>query len=72
MQCKKTRPRYGMSKCLCLSRMGDTSLVSPELCLLDEDESDLNEHTLDPTDPVVCLPDQDDPDDWVQRRSAHE
>ena len=55
-----------------LEQLGDTSLVSPELCLLDESESDLNEYMLDPTDPVVCLPDQDDPDYWVQRRSADE
>ena len=27
---------------------------------------------LDPTEPVVCLPDQDDPDYWFQKRSAQE
>ena len=42
-------------------QLGDTSLVASELCLLDESKSDLN--------PVVCLPDQDDPDYWLQRRS---
>ena len=36
-------------------QLGDTSLVSPELHLLGEDESDLNEYMLDPTEPVVCL-----------------
>ena len=30
--------------------------------LVREDESDLNEYMLDPTDPVVCVPDEDDPD----------
>ena len=33
---------------------GDTSLLSPWLQLLDEDESDLNEYLDDPTDPVMC------------------
>ena len=33
-------------------QLGDTSLVSLELHILDEDESDLNEHMLDPTDQV--------------------
>ena len=45
-------------------QLGDTSLVAPELCLLDENESDLNEHMLEPIDPEVCLPDQDEPDYW--------
>ena len=49
-------------KVLAFVQLGDTSLVSPELHCLDEDESDLNEYMLDPTDPVLCLPDQDDPD----------
>ena len=53
-------------------QLGDTSLVSPELHILDEDESDLNEYMLDPTDPVECLPDQDDPEYWSLMRSAHE
>ena len=38
-------------------QLGDTSLVAPELCHLEESESDLNEYMLEPTDPVVCLPD---------------
>ena len=53
-------------------QLGDTSLVAPELCLLDESESDLREYMLEPTDPVVCLPDQDDPYYWSKRRSADE
>ena len=40
-----------------LEQLGDTSLVSPELCFLDESKSDLNEYMFDPTDAVVCLPD---------------
>ena len=28
--------------------------------MLNEDESDLNEYLDDPTDPVVCVPEQDD------------
>ena len=52
--------------------IADTSLVAPELCLLDETESDVNEYMLEPTDPVVCLPDQHDPDYWHLRRSADE
>ena len=43
------------------TQLGDTSLISPEVHILDEDESDLNEY---PTDPVVCVPDQDDPEYW--------
>ena len=53
-------------------QLGDTSLVSPELHCVEEDESDLNEYVLDPTDPVVCFPDQDDPDYWVLKRGADE
>ena len=55
-----------------LDQLGDTSLVAPELRHLEESESDMNEYMLEPTDPVVCLPDQDDPDYWVERRSADE
>ena len=33
---------------------GDTSLLSPELHMLNEGESDLNEYLDDPTDSVVC------------------
>ena len=53
-------------------QLGDTSLVSPELHLLDEEDSDLNEYMLDPTDPVECLPDQDDPEYWSLMRGARE
>ena len=53
-------------------QLGDTSLVAPELYLLDESESDLNDYMLEPTDPVVCLPDQDNPDYWAKRRGADE
>ena len=42
-------------------QMGDSSLVAPELRLLDDSEADFNDYMLQPTDPVVCLPDQDDP-----------
>ena len=31
-------------------QLGDTSLVSPELHILDEDESDVNEYMLDPSE----------------------
>ena len=37
------------------AQLGDTSLISPELHLLGEDESDLNEYTLDPTEPFFCV-----------------
>ena len=53
------------------TQFGDTSLVSPELHILDE-ESDLNEYMLDPTDPVVCVPDQDDPEHWSLLKGSHE
>ena len=53
--------------------LGDTSLLSPELHMLKEDESDLNEYMLDPTDSVVCVPEQDDPEYWnVLRGGARE
>ena len=52
--------------------LGDTSLLSPELHMLNEDESDLNEYLDDPTDPVVCVPEQDDDDYWSILRGAHE
>ena len=52
--------------------LGDTSLLSPELHMLDEDESDLNEYLDDPTDPVMCVPEQDHDDYWSILRGAHE
>ena len=58
-QCKRVRPKWYV-KMPGFIQLGDTSLVSPELHLLGEDESDLNEYMLDPTDPVECLPDQDE------------
>ena len=39
-----------------VDQLGDTFI---ELCLVVENETDLNEYMLAPTDPVVCLPDQD-------------
>ena len=56
----KTRVWY--VKMPAFEQFRNTSLVSPESHLLGEDESDLNEHMLDPTEPVVCLPDQDEPE----------
>ena len=53
-------------------QLRDTSLVAPELHLLDESESHLNEYMLELTDAVVCLADQDDLDYWLLRRSADE
>ena len=53
-------------------QLGDTSLVSPELHILHEDESELSEYMLDPTDPVVCAPDQDDPEYWSLLRGSRE
>ena len=35
------------------------SLKTPLLRMLEEDESDLNEYLDDPTDPVLCVPEQD-------------
>ena len=70
-QCKRTRLKW-YAKMPGFVQLGDTSLVSPELHVLGKDESDLKEYMLDPIEPVVRLPDQDDPDYWYQMRSAHE
>ena len=40
--------------------------------MLDEDESDLNEYLDDPTDPVMCVPEQDHDDYWSILRGARE
>ena len=53
-------------------QLGDTSLGAPELYHLEDNGSDLNEYMLEPTDPVVCLPDQDDPHYWFKRRGTDE
>ena len=53
-------------------QLGDASLLSPELQLLDEDESDLNEYLDDPTDPVMCVPGQDHDDYWTILRGEYE
>ena len=55
-----------------LRRVGGHPWLHLNYTFLDESESDLHEYTLDPTDPVVCLPDQDDPGYWTKRRSAGE
>ena len=52
--------------------LGETSLVSPEVLHLSDNGQGLHEYMLEPTDPVVCLPDRDDPFYWFRRRSANE
>ena len=52
--------------------LGDTSLLSPQLKPLDERESDLNEYMDDPTDPVICVPEQDHDNYWSILRGTHE
>ena len=42
-----------------LIELEDASLLSPELQMLDEDESDPNQYLDDPTDPAMCEPEQD-------------
>ena len=61
-RCKSTRPSYGMS--------GGKSLVAPEMSQLKDDELDLNHYMLEPTNPVACLPGQDDPYYWFKRRGT--
>ena len=39
-------------------------------CAVQEDKTKVWQ--LEPTDPVVCLPDQDDPFYWFKRRGADE
>ena len=53
-------------------QLGGTSLVAPELSYLEDNGLELHEYMLEPTDPVVCLPDQDDPSYWFKRRGADE
>ena len=48
------------------------SLKTPLLHMLEEDESDLNEYLDDPTDPVLCVPDQDHERYWEILRSQYE
>ena len=52
--------------------LGDPSLIAPELHMLKEEESDLNEYLDDPTDPVVCVPEQDNDAYWSILRGADE
>ena len=52
--------------------LGDASMLSPILHHLDEDESDLNEYLDDPTDPVMCVPEQDHDEYWNILKGAHE
>ena len=40
--------------------------------MLNEEESDLNEHLDDPTDPVLCVPEQDHEEYWNLLRGACE
>ena len=56
-----------------LEALGDTSLaLSPELLLLPNviDGQGLHEYTQEPTDPVKCLPDEDNPFFWHLRVST--
>ena len=47
-------------------------MKSPALRMLNEDESDLNEYLDDPTDPVLCVPEQDHDEYWTILRGAYE
>ena len=52
--------------------IGTPTLTSPALHMLNEDESDLNEYLGDPTDPVLCVPEQDHDEYWNILRGAFE
>ena len=52
--------------------IGPPSMMSPALHMLNEDESDLNEYLDDPTDPVLCVPEQDHDEHWNILRGAYE
>ena len=54
------------------SNWRDTSLVSPSLHELNDQESDLNEYMDDPLDPVLCMPDQNHDHYWRLLNSSTE
>ena len=47
-------------------------IVSPDLHWLADEEADLNDYLKDPTNPVVCLPAQDNPLYWLIREQCAE
>ena len=52
--------------------MGVPILKAPLLHMLRDDESDLNEYLHDPTDPVLCVPEQDHDHYWDILRGSYE
>ena len=52
--------------------IGTPVLLSPVPRTLNDDESDLNEYLDDPTDPVLCFPEQDHEEYWNILRGAYE
>ena len=71
-QCEEDKSKVWYVKMPQFTQLGVTSVASPDIDFLDQDESDLNEYMLDPTDPVVCVPEQDDPEYWSLLRGTHE
>ena len=51
--------------------IGTPSMMSPALHMLNEHESDLNEYLDDPTDPVLCVAEQDH-EEWNILRGGYE
>ena len=47
-------------------------IISPDLHWLADEEADLNDYLIDPTNPVVCLPAQDNPLYWLIREQCAE
>ena len=47
-------------------------IVSPDLHWLADEEADLNDYLKDPTNPVVCLPPQNEPLYWLIREQCAE
>ena len=52
--------------------MDQPSLKTPMLYMLEEDESNLNDYLDDPTDPVLCVPEQDHDHYWRLLKSQPE
>ena len=71
-QCWRINLQCGMLRCRIEMEIGTPSMMSPALRMLNEDESDLNEYLDDPTDPVLCVPEQDHDEYWNIMRGAYE
>ena len=68
----KTRVWYVRMPGLLQAKLKVPDLVSPVLHWLDDEEADLSDYLADPTEPVLCVPSQDNDQFWRMKLKYRE